>query len=160
MITHLSVWLSDLGAGADLLIDDVQWCLLIVQNVGGHLGHVGLIQVPADPLHLFQQARLYIYACNGKGKQRLPGRSHKLWVNGLITTPSMHLVFAPTLFPDVKGNSVGLLFGTDQVHIVGNEELASASHRGSPGWHKEGGAEIRSPFITLQLPMRWVRKTC
>lgn len=49
-----------------------------------------------------------------------------------ITTPSMHLVFAPTLLPDVKGNSVGLLFGADQVHIVGNEELASASRRGSP----------------------------
>lgn len=49
-----------------------------------------------------------------------------------IMTPSMHLVFAPALLPDVKGNSVGLLFGADQVHVVGNEELASASHRGSP----------------------------
>lgn len=49
-----------------------------------------------------------------------------------IATPMMHLVFAAALLPDVKGNSVGLLFGADQVHVVGNEELASASHRGSP----------------------------
>lgn len=71
MMTHLSVLVSDLGAAADLLIDDMQWCQLIVQNVGGHLGHVGLVQVPANPLHLFQQARLYQHACNGRGKEEL-----------------------------------------------------------------------------------------
>lgn len=49
-----------------------------------------------------------------------------------IKTPSMHLVFAPALLSDVKGNAVGLLFSADQVHVVGNEELASASHSGSP----------------------------
>lgn len=49
-----------------------------------------------------------------------------------ITTPSMHLVFAPALLPDVEGNSVGLLFGADQVHVVGNEELASTGYCGSP----------------------------
>lgn len=71
-----------------------------------------------------------------------------------IATPSMHLVFAPALLPDVESNSVSLLLGADEVQVVGDEELASASHRGSPRRHKEGGAKIRGPFVTLQLPKR------
>lgn len=134
MTMYLFVQLSDLGAAADLLVDDVQWCHLIVQNIGGHLGHVSLVQVPADPLHLLQQAGLYHHACSGRVTEGLTVTNeaaqavHQL----AITTPSMHLVFASALLPDVKGNSVGLLFSADQVHVVGNEELASTSHRGSP----------------------------
>lgn len=49
---------SDLGVPADLLIHGVEGGQLVVQDVGGHLGDVGLVQVPANPLHLLQQPGL------------------------------------------------------------------------------------------------------
>lgn len=49
---------SDLGLPADLLIHDVEGGQFIVQDVGGHLSDVGLLQVPAHPLHLLQQPGL------------------------------------------------------------------------------------------------------
>lgn len=49
---------SDLGVPADLLVHGVQGGQLVVQDVGGHLSDVGLVQVPAHPLHLFQQPGL------------------------------------------------------------------------------------------------------
>lgn len=70
------------------------------------------------------------------------------------TTPSMHLVFATTLFPDVQSKPMSLLFGADQVHIVGNEEFASTSYCGPPRWHKGGGTEVRGPVILFQLKDR------
>lgn len=67
----------------------------------------------------------------------------------------MHLVFPSALLPDVQSDAMSLLLGADQVHVVGDEELASACYRGAPRRHKQGGAEIRGPIITLQL---WERK--
>ncbi len=49
---------SDLGAPVDLLVHGVKGCQLVVQDVGGHLSDVGLVQVPAHPLHLPQQPGL------------------------------------------------------------------------------------------------------
>lgn len=63
----------------------------------------------------------------------------------------MHLVFSSALLPDVQCDPVSLLLGADQVHVVGDEELASAGHRGAPWWHKEGGTKIRGPFVAFQL---------
>lgn len=49
---------SDLSHPADLLVHSVEGGQLVVQNVGGHLSDVGLVQVPAHRLHLLQQPRL------------------------------------------------------------------------------------------------------
>lgn len=50
---------SDLGVPADLFVHHVQWRHFVVQDVGGYLSHVGLIQIPADPLHLGQHPGLF-----------------------------------------------------------------------------------------------------
>lgn len=63
----------------------------------------------------------------------------------------MHLVFAPALLPDVQSDSMSLLLGADQVHVVGDEELASSCYRGAPGWYEQGRAKVRGPFVTFQL---------
>lgn len=55
----------------------------------------------------------------------------------------MHLVFPAALLPEVQGDAVRLLLGGDQVHVVGDQELASARYRGAPRWHEQGGAEVR-----------------
>ncbi len=49
---------SDLSIPADLLVHGVEGGQLVVQDVGGHLSDVGLVQVPAHPLHLLQQPGL------------------------------------------------------------------------------------------------------
>lgn len=49
---------SNLSIPADLLVHSVEGRLLIVQDVGGHLSQVGLVQVPAHTLHRLQQTRL------------------------------------------------------------------------------------------------------
>lgn len=69
-------------------------------------------------------------------------------------TPSMHLVFATTLLPDVQSKPMSLLSGADQVHVVGNEEFASTSYCGAPRWYKGGGTEVRGPVILFQLKDR------
>lgn len=50
--------LAHLGFSAGLLIDGMQCCDLKVQEICGHLGHVLLIQVPANALNLFQASWL------------------------------------------------------------------------------------------------------
>lgn len=52
---------SDLSVPADLLIHSVEGGQLVVQDVGGHLSDVGLVQVPAHALHLLQQPGLLRY---------------------------------------------------------------------------------------------------
>lgn len=49
---------------------------------------------------------------------------------------------------------MSLLFGADQVHVVGNEEFASTSYCGAPRWYKGGGTEVRGPVILFQLKDR------
>lgn len=66
----------------------------------------------------------------------------------------MHLVFPSALLPDVQSDAMSLLLGADQVHIVGDEELASTGYRGAPRRYERGGAEVREPIITLQLEER------
>lgn len=63
----------------------------------------------------------------------------------------MHLAFPSALLPDVQRDAMRLLFGADQVHVVGDEELASAGYRGAPGRDEGGGAKVRRPFSTFQL---------
>ena len=52
------VCLRYLGVLLDLLVDAVYGGHLVVGDVDRHLGHVGLLQVPADSLHLLETARL------------------------------------------------------------------------------------------------------
>lgn len=66
----------------------------------------------------------------------------------------MHLVFPSALLPDVQSDAMSLLLGADQVHVVGDEELASAGYRGAPRRHEQGGSEVRGPIATLQLEER------
>jgi len=49
---------SHLGVLADLLVHSVNGRLLEVCDVHRHLGHIGLLQVPADSLDMLQPARL------------------------------------------------------------------------------------------------------
>ena len=49
---------AHLGILADLLVDLVDGGDLVVGDVDGDLGHVGLLQVPADGLHLLKTAGL------------------------------------------------------------------------------------------------------
>lgn len=63
----------------------------------------------------------------------------------------MHLVFPATLLPDVQSDPMSLLLGADHVHVVGDEELASAGYRGTPWRYEHGGTEVRGPIIMLQL---------
>ena len=44
----------------------------------------------------------------------------------------MHLLLPSALLPDVKCDAMSLLFGADQVNIVGDEELASTGYCGTP----------------------------
>lgn len=44
----------------------------------------------------------------------------------------MHLVFSSALLPDVQRDAMRLLLGADEVHVVGDEELASSGYRGAP----------------------------
>lgn len=66
----------------------------------------------------------------------------------------MHLVFPTALLPDVQSDAMSLLLGADQVHVVGDEELASAGYRSAPRRYKLGWTEVRGPIITLQLQER------
>lgn len=50
--SHQKTLTSDLSISADLLVHAVEWGQLKVQDVGGHLSKVGLLQVPAHSLHL------------------------------------------------------------------------------------------------------------
>lgn len=72
----------------------------------------------------------------------------------------MHLVFPSTLLPDVQSDPMGLLLSADQVHVVGNEELASAGYRGAPRRYEHSGTEVRRPIILLQLQEREKKKHC
>lgn len=56
--TQCVVVTSDLSPPADLFVHGVEGAQLVVQDVGGHLSDVCLVQVPAHPLHLLQQPRL------------------------------------------------------------------------------------------------------
>lgn len=69
-------------------------------------------------------------------------------------TPSMHLVFASTLLPDVQSDTMSLLFGADQVHVVGHEEFASTGYRGPPRRYEGGGTEVGRPLFLSQLKNR------
>lgn len=71
--------------------------------------------------------------------------------NSAKATPSMHLVFAATLLPDVQSDAMSLLFGADQVHVVGDEEFASTCYRGAPRWYEGGGTEVGGPVDLFQL---------
>lgn len=62
-----------------------------------------------------------------------------------------YLVFASSLFPDVEGNAVGLFFGAKQINVVGNEELACASHCGPPGGYKCGRTVVWGPLTLFEL---------
>lgn len=138
---------SNLRVPADLLEHHVQWRHFVVQDVGGHLSDVGLIQVPADPLHLSQQPGLF--QNTGSHQSRRPRR--QTTQHDAQATPSMHLVFASTLLPYVQGDTMSLLFGADQVHVVGNEEFASTGYRGTPRWHEGGGTKVGGPIFLFQL---------
>lgn len=137
---------SDLGVPADLLVHGMQGRQLEVQDVDGHLSDVGLVQVPAHPLHLLQQPGLLQHTHT----HTHTGHSQSAKLTTLLT-PSMHLVFASALLPDVQSDPMSLLLGADQVHVVGDEELAGAGYRGAPGWHEHGGAEVRGPIVMYQL---------
>lgn len=69
----------------------------------------------------------------------------------MTQTPSSHLVLPSALLTDVQGDPMSLFFGADQVDIVGDQELASTSYRGTPRWYKEGGAKVRGPLLQFQL---------
>lgn len=66
----------------------------------------------------------------------------------------MHLLFASTLLPDVQSDTMSLLFGADQVHVVGNEEFASAGYRGTPRRYEGGGTKVGGPIFLFQLKDR------
>lgn len=71
----------------------------------------------------------------------------------------MHLVFPSALLPHVQGDAMSLLLGAYQIHVVGDEELASAGYSGAPRWHERGGAKVGGPIVALQLEER-KNKTC
>ena len=52
------IQVSHLGIFADFLVDNVDGRHLKVHDVDGHLGKIGLLQVPAESLYLLQTPRL------------------------------------------------------------------------------------------------------
>lgn len=46
---------------------------------------------------------------------------------------------------------MGLFFGAKQINVVGDEELACASHCGPPGGHKCGRTIVRGPITLFEL---------
>ena len=62
-----------------------------------------------------------------------------------------HLIFSSSLFPDVQSDPMGLFLGAEEVHVVGNEELACPGDCSSPGGAECGRTIVRGPLCHLQL---------
>ena len=67
------------------------------------------------------------------------------------TQSTAYLFMTSSLFADVQRNTMSLLLGGQQIHVVRNEELARSRNGRAPVGHEFRRTEVRTPVRTAKL---------